>query len=283
MRWPVRIRLLTVTALALLFWGAAAGAQPAGWVAALEGRGEALHAAGGDWTALAAGSELQLGDQVRTLADSRMKLLFRDDSVLTLAANSQLTIDEQVVDPNAPVTRFSLTAGTVRAIVTERYGKPGARFEMETPTAIAGVRGTGFIAGYDSGIEETLVVGLYDITTVRSVIDAAGRKAVELAAGLATRIRRGAYPLRPEVMPETQLRTLMSATEVTGGGTPGSDLAPSRGGKKGQGEGQGATPTNSPRNPNAAVDQPIQQLRQMQRQGESQKPPPPPPPPPRRN
>jgi FecR protein len=281
MRWRVKTRLLTVAALALLVSSAAALAQPVGWVAALEGRGEALHASGGDWTALAAGDELQLGDQLRTLADSRMKLLFRDDSVLTLAANSQLTVDEQVVDPTAPVTRFSLTAGTVRAIVTERYGKPGARFEMETPTAIAGVRGTGFIAGYDTEIEETLVVGLYDITTVRSVIDTAGRRAVALAAGLATRIRRGAYPLRPEVMPETQLRTLMGATDLAGGGTPGGELAPPRSGQK-AGKGEGATPANSPKVPNAAVDQPINQLKQLQGKEGAPKPPPPPPPPPPR-
>ena len=146
--------------------------EPVGHVAAIEGGAEALHSGTTAWAPLAAGDGILLGDRLRTLADGRMKLLLRDDSVLTLGASSELTIDEQVVGTQAPASRFGLAVGTLRAVVTERYGTPGARFEVETPTAIAGVRGTGFIASYDAAKEQTVVVGLFDTTFVRSRVEA---------------------------------------------------------------------------------------------------------------
>ena len=77
--------------------------------------------------------------------------------------------------------------------MTERYGASGAHFEVETPTAIAGVRGTGFIANYDASKDETVVVGLFDTTTVRSRADTRALHAVALGPGLATAVKRGSY------------------------------------------------------------------------------------------
>src|SRR5262249_10945662 len=153
-------------------------------------------------------------DHVRTLEDSRLKLLFRDDSVLILAASSEMTIDEQTGAAAVPTSRFQLLFGTLKAIVTERYSQPHAQFEVETPTAIAGVRGRGFIAGYDQGADETLVVGLFDTTLVRGRDDAKRTHEVHLGPGQSTRVRRGAFPLRPIRLPDATLRRLDKSTSV---------------------------------------------------------------------
>jgi len=187
-----------------------------GWVSALEGTGEVLHT-GGDWTALAPADGLVQGDQVRTLESSRMKILLRDDSVLTLGESSQLRLDEQVAG-SAPQSTFWLLFGTIRAIATERYGAAGARFELKTPTAIAGVRGTEFVAQHDAKDEETLVVGIVDTTVVRAAIDAAGERAVRVGPGQSTRVRRGNYPSPAVAMPSGQIRGLVDATATKGGG-----------------------------------------------------------------
>src|SRR5438034_11701446 len=98
----------TVAMLAILLRGAAAEAQEqVGSVAALEGRAEALHPGQAAWTAVAAHDAVLLGDQLRTLADSKLKLAFRDDSALTLAASSQLTVDEQVRSEERRVGKMS--------------------------------------------------------------------------------------------------------------------------------------------------------------------------------
>jgi hypothetical protein len=273
--------LLLAAALVAAVLTAPAGAQEeVGAVAAVQGTAEALHPGTAAWAALAAGGQILLGDQLRTGAASKLKILFRDDSVLTLAPNSQLTVNEQIVPTAGGASRFTLTVGTVRAVVTEQYGKAGARFEVETPTAVAGVRGTSFIAAYDASAEETTVVGLEDVTNVRSKVDSSGGRAVDLKPGEVTRVKRGAYPLRPQLMPDDQLRGLTSATDVKGGGAAAPAPGPSGGARPG-----GATPGGSSGglNPESkGADQPIETLRKLGTGTDRRPPPPPPPPPPRR-
>ena len=260
--------------LLLLACAALARAQEkVGSAAALEGKADVLHKGATEWTPLAAGDPVFVGDQLRTAADSKLKLVFREDSVLSLAANSTMVVTEQTAAP-APVSSFSLMLGTLKAIVTEKYSEPRARFEVETPTAIAGVRGTGFIATYDPTQDETLVVGLYDTTRVRSVSDAKGAHAVNLGPGNATRVRRGQFPLAPKALPQEQLRGLEGATALAAGGTsPQREFAPAQ---------RGASPDSAePRKPQRAGDNAITNEGQVIPhipKGHGQKPPPPPPP-----
>lgn len=265
---------IAVILAAVLGSRAAESAEPVGSVVAVEGRAEVQHAGGTTFVVLSAGDDLALGDQIRTLADSKVRLLFRDESVITLAAGSQLSVDEQVAGVEAAASRFSLLVGAVRAIVTERYSKPGARFEMETPTAVAGVRGTGFIASHDAAVDETTVVGLFDTTLVRSKTDPRAVHEVRLGPGEATTVRRGAFPHRPSPMPESVLRGLSGATSLAVGALsprqrgPGDSGAPKRPGA------EAASPEGQ------VIDQPVDLLRQRGRKGVA--PPPPPAPPPAR-
>jgi len=205
-----------------LFVAPGVRAEDVGAVAEMEGQAEVLRASAAGWTALKPGDAVQLGDQVRTAAGSKLKLLFRDDSVVTLAPGSVLKVDQQVAG-TAPVSSFSLLVGTVRALVTDRYGATGAKFEVQTPTAVAGVRGTGFIAAYDEKREETTVIGLSDITGVRSKMDPGGQREVRVGPGQMTTVGRGNYPMRPSATPEGTLRSFTGSTEVRGAkpGVPG--------------------------------------------------------------
>jgi hypothetical protein len=272
--------LLAAALVAVVFAVPARAQEEVGAVAAVQGTAEALHPGTSAWAALTAGAPILLGDQLRTGAASKLKILFRDDSVMTLAPNSQLTVNEQVVPTAGGASRFTLTVGTVRAIVAEQYGKAGARFEVETPTAVAGVRGTSFIAQYDIGAEETTIVGLEDVTNVRSKLDSTGGRSVDLRPGQFTRVKRGAYPLRPQLMPDDVLRGMTSATEAKGSSAP-----PASPGARGADRSSGATPGGpsgglSPAG--RASDQPIETLRQLETDTSPRPPPPPPPPPPRR-
>ena len=78
-----------------------------------------------------------LVDRVGTREASRLKLLFLDDSVLTLGEKSQVAMKEYVMkkDDRGRST-FNLIDGKMRAVV----GKNA--FEVHTPTAIAAARGT---------------------------------------------------------------------------------------------------------------------------------------------
>lgn len=259
--------LWSVSSLALIGPAQAAG-EAVGSVAAVEGRAEAQRSGESTWNALAAGDPIYLQDHLRTLSDTRLKLLFGDDAIVTMGAKSEMTVDEQVVPQDGGnQSYFSVLVGTVRALVSERYGAPGGSFEIETPTAVAAVRGTEFVMAHSVAADETTVLGLADKTMVRAQVDEQGTSIVELGPGEVTTVKRGAYPLVPAPAPEDVLQSLGGATSMTSAGK-GTSAAQ-------RGAGGGATRAAQ------SVDAPVKQVQEIKRQVQGGRPAPPPPPIPR--
>lgn len=290
----------------LLAIAAAAQAQaPAGTVASLQGRAESQRPGTPAWRTLAAGTDVFVGERIRTAESSRVKILMRDDSVITLGAKSELVVDQMVVGADKSNTRMDAVVGAVRAVVTDRYGSKGSSFEVKTPTAVAGVRGTGFLLLVDSDGKRTRVVGLYDTTWVRSVIDKTGQHEVRVGPGQMTEVLAGGQPSKPRDLSQSELDALAAATLLAAGttgdqpppggapggtaGAPGDEPAtagtPALGGIGNAGEsptegsgdpGDPATPGppggGSIQRPDGVIDQPLDQIRP--RDG---LPPPPPP------
>jgi hypothetical protein len=271
---------------AIVLTAAHGGAQaqtPAGTVATLQGRADAQPGGQATWRPLATGKDVFVGERVRTAEASRVKLLMRDDSVLTLGPKSELVIDQLVVRDGGGTSRLGAVVGAVRAVVTDRYGTTGSSFEVKTPTAVAGVRGTGFVALIDEDGKRTRVIGLYDVTWVRSVTDAAGRREVRLGPGQITEVVAGGLPTKPRDLTKSQQEALVASTivapSVPEGGTPGA-APPGEAGVPDEGSGDAGDPaTPGPpggpvfQRPDAAIDQPLDRLRQPRE---------PPPPPPRK-
>ena len=92
------------------------------------------------------GGSVYPGDTVQTGVGAKVILAFRDDSRLTLGANTQFKVDSFVYDQKAPTDgRFlgTLLQGTLRAL-TGLIGKANNRnVGFTTPTATIGIRGTG--------------------------------------------------------------------------------------------------------------------------------------------
>ena len=131
--------LVAIAALAVMAsgGGAAEANDEAGTVAAVEGTAEIGR--GGTWQAAAAGSSVQVGDELKTGNPGRMRVVFRDDTVLNLADDTQVTVDQQVFAPDQGLFRSSmqLLRGKVRALVGEYYSRPAATYEINTATAVA--------------------------------------------------------------------------------------------------------------------------------------------------
>ena len=225
----VRRRTVAAVALVLSLGVVLAGAQePVGSVAALEGSADAVHPGQPAPVVLKPADAVLLGDRLHTAAASKLRLLFRDDSVLTLAAESELTVTAQLVGPARANSTLSLWVGTVRALVTDRYKTPGSSFELETPTAVAGVRGTAFIVDYDAVRKVTLVVSLFDVVCVRAR-GVAGPE-VCLTPRRYTEVREGKLPSVAATIDERRLAALIAATDIPGGGIePERELGPSAG------------------------------------------------------
>ena len=92
------------------------------------------------------GAAVYPGDTVQTGAGAKVILAFRDDSRLTLGANTQFKVESFVFDQKAPAEgRFlvKLLQGSLRAL-TGLIGKANHRnVGFTTPTATIGIRGTG--------------------------------------------------------------------------------------------------------------------------------------------
>jgi hypothetical protein len=174
------------------------------------GRGDGIVAA-------EVGTGVQLGDELRTGADGRLRVVFQDDSVLNLGEDTRLVVDEQVFQPEQG--RFSslvrLLGGKVRAAVAEHYQRPGASYEVEPPTAVAGVRGTTFLVAYDEAEEVTEVLGIHGRVSVRSLDERLG-EGVFVSAREATSVAPGRAPAAPEVLNDTLYRERLEGLEILG-------------------------------------------------------------------
>ncbi|MDY7027666.1 MAG: FecR family protein, partial [Spirochaetota bacterium] len=92
------------------------------------------------------GMELQPGDTIRTNATIAELQLDPNGSIIKLSENTIFTIDELQMSPETS-NNFSLTIGRIRAIAAS--AGLGNRYQVSTPSAVCGVRGTDFgvIAG----------------------------------------------------------------------------------------------------------------------------------------
>ena len=98
--------------------------------------------------ALKSGDRIDAGAELRTGADGYVTLELADGSRLVLPAQSALRVVElkRYANTGLHVSRLRLLAGRIEALVKKRDASAG-RFEVDTPTAAIGVRGTDFRAG----------------------------------------------------------------------------------------------------------------------------------------
>ena len=208
---------LFVASLAL---ASAASAQEIGTIAGTSGSAEIGRK--GEWTAASVGAPVFQGDELKTAEGGQMRIVFQDDSVLNLASDSRILVDEQVFDPEKSPARsaFQLLQGRVRALVSEYYREGGSNYEIETATAVAGVRGTEFVVSFDPRASVTEVVGVEGRVEVHSILDRAAR-GVYVTAGEATSVREGEFPTHPPRLGEDAFKQVLDGLDFVGTGRAG--------------------------------------------------------------
>lgn len=123
----------------------AAGLRASAKAVAVQGEIVAI-ADNGERRKLVDGGSIYPGDLVETAAQAKAVLAFRDESKVSLGANTRFKVNDFIFDSKNPAEgRFlvSLLKGTVRAL-TGLIGKAQTRnVTFNTPTATIGIRGTG--------------------------------------------------------------------------------------------------------------------------------------------
>lgn len=158
----VRLVQLGVFFLAVLFcscasYGFAQAAGAVGWVQ--EAQGQANIMRGESAMPAKPGMAINNKDKVTTGAASRLQIMFKDRTILALAANSECHIADVFMEkkkkPTFFVRLFKGTASFLSGAIKELNPEG---FKVETPNASLGIRGTEFASAVDPGKE---VHGLY--------------------------------------------------------------------------------------------------------------------------
>jgi hypothetical protein len=110
-----------------------------------EASGTAIIKRGKDTIQIVKGTEIKTNDKVET-KNGKVKIVFKDDTNVTVTESSSLIIDDFVYDPKSGAGKLGLkaAAGTVR-YVSGSIAKDPKNVKINTPTAAIAVRGTDFV------------------------------------------------------------------------------------------------------------------------------------------
>lgn len=155
--------ILTVAALFLLVLPAHATKQKVSEVAVtfVQGTAEAYSAGAKKGARLRKNDRIGKDKEVRVGEKSRVELRFPDGTVMRLAENSRLALNEIFYDRKSSEKTFqvSLALGRIWASV-KKLATPGSSVEVKTVNAVAGVRGTTYRVNVEP--DESAVVKVYD-------------------------------------------------------------------------------------------------------------------------
>lgn len=117
------------------------------------------------------GGKVYEGDKIATGADSRAKIVMSDRNVINVSPDSEFIINKYENDPASgnKNVEMNLLKGKVRNNVEQTYDGEKNKFLIKTPTAVAGVRGTQFLAGFDPSTRMTSVVTFKGSVTLTSL------------------------------------------------------------------------------------------------------------------
>ncbi|HIJ87655.1 MAG TPA: FecR domain-containing protein [Desulfuromonadales bacterium] len=203
--------LITALCSGLFFAVVAAHAEPVASVVAV--RGKATVERGTQKLDAQPKLGIELQDTVATPEAGRVKLLFIDDSVLTLAEKSRMSVETFIHSrTDRGKSLFNLLDGKMRAVV----GK--TKFEVKTPTVVAAARGTVilFEVGILNGQAFTRVTCLEGIVDVRKLEDGEGAATVKLSPGETILVMAGQPMPTPTQLSPAELEKLKRDTSTSG-------------------------------------------------------------------
>ncbi|MCX5810578.1 MAG: FecR domain-containing protein [Proteobacteria bacterium] len=132
-------------------------------------------------------------DVVATGDKARAKLLLTDDTLLSVGQKSNLEVTEYLLDKNRRSSIISLKAGAMHTKV-EKFLDPDSKFEVHTPTAVAGARGTEWL----TVVSENPGTTFYALQNSIAVFNPAlPTQVVTVVAGQFTTVMAGLAPTIP--------------------------------------------------------------------------------------
>ena len=188
----MRRRDVLASLTVLAFAPVAAAATIIGQVVAT--RGAVFRESAGRREPAAKGTALELGDTIVTDAGGKAKLQLNDGSIISVGEKARLTLSQYQSDANDYTTRVHAQEGAMRFLFQRALDL--SRFEVQTETAVAAVRGTQFMMDVEPN--HTAVALLSGVVAV-TARGAPGGEVVLDRAGQGTDVRTGQAPTQPVI------------------------------------------------------------------------------------
>jgi len=124
-----------------------------GNIMALKGSAE-IHRSTNSILTAKSGMQIEEGDKIITQSKTRAQIILKDDTIITIGANSSFSFDTFFFDGSKKSTlSMSMSRGFFRS-VTGKIGKIAPeRFKVKTSSATIGIRGTDFSVRLQNAIE----------------------------------------------------------------------------------------------------------------------------------
>ena len=144
-------------------------------------------------------------DVLNTQANGRARVSLDDGSVLNVGSDSSVKVVKH--DAGAQQTDLKVTVGKIRS-QAQKISQPNGKFEVHTPSGVAGVVGTDFYVGYENNIMTVIVFdGVVKVCNLAGVC-------VAVKAGQLTTVRNGDSN-GPAAPCQANLSTLSEAVSST--------------------------------------------------------------------
>ena len=195
-----------LAAAAICWTGTAYPAEPiVGTVLAV--RGAVFADTGGGSQTLTVNAPLRRSDTITTNA-GKAKIALNDGTVISIAENTRLRLADYDKASSGFRTRLALISGAMRVLVAKIT--PAGRFEVETETAIAAVRGTDWVI--ETTPAGTAVAVLRGAVAVSSLEAPPQSSVVLRSPGQGTDVAHGKAPTPPKPWGAERLANIITRT-----------------------------------------------------------------------
>ena len=154
---------------------------------------------------------------VKTASESATQLIFKDETQLTIGPESEVTLDTFVYDSNPDKGRLVInqTVGTLRFVSGAFSDK---NYEVRTPTATIGIRGTAFtvVVAANGATTVSVEAGVVSVTNVAGVT-----QSVSVNPGLSSTVSTPTAPPTPPGPPPPAVQTQVAQMDATVAKAPG--------------------------------------------------------------
>ncbi|MGE3973480.1 MAG: FecR domain-containing protein [Bdellovibrionales bacterium] len=165
------------------------------------------------------GSKVFPADKIIAGKDSRAKVVMSDKNILNISPDTQLVVEKYVYDQAKDKKEVSLNVlyGKVRATVNQKYDGDKNKFQVKTPSAVAGVRGTDFLTSYSQSTGASKIVTFEGSVQMGSGVDANGNisNPVMVNPGqFSVASTNGTSPTPPAAVPPAELKAMNQETKA---------------------------------------------------------------------